>query len=476
MRQGIKNWLQASVVCRLLSSLGNKISAFMAEGFLWRWLTREPIPDGNTRTDRLFRRIVDGKFCEFLRSGFLFSLLMRIPELPWIFLMLTLFAAMALPTLVVMLLSLMTLALTLLALIFRKEQLPPVTGGINMWILFALMTLLYTFVNFGGMQGILAGGIRFCMLPLLPCAWVLLHRKKRVWRTVYAFAGASFAVGMYGMYQYFTGALSAKWTDIDLFSESFGRLVSTFENPNVYGTFLLIALPVVLVAAIVARGWRGKTFLWVTAALLTVNLFLTYSRGCYLAVVISLFVLLVCKGRGWLWVGAGALALSPFYLPESVLSRIASIGNLGDSSVSYRINIWKGSLAMLEKYWWMGVGIGDGAFRSIYENFALGAVEDAPHAHNLALQTMAESGVLGLLVLILLFACLFRTACSAVKRSVGADKWLRLSLIAAWCGLLFQGITDYIFYNNNLFAIMMISLGVMITGIPQRKEEDQHEG
>ncbi len=476
MRQGIKNWLEASFVCRFLAKLGAKISAFFAAGAIWRWLTGEKEPDANSRTDRLFAAFLNSKFCDFLRSGWILGLLMRIPELPWVFLMLTLLAALGLPTLVVMLLSLMTLVLTLLSLIYRKDKLPPVTGGVRVWLLFALITLLYTFINYGGLKGVLAGGIRFCMLPLLPCAWVLLSKEQRVWRTLYVFAVASCGVGLYGMYQYFTGALSVKWTDVDLFSESFGRLVATFENPNVYGTFLLIALPVVLLSAVFAKGWRGKTFLWFTTVLLTVNLFLTYSRGCYLALVVSLFVLLVCKGRGWLWVGVGALALCPLYLPESVMSRIASIGNLADSSVSYRINIWKGALSMLEQYWWMGVGIGDGAFRSIYENHALTAVEDAPHAHNLFLQFMAESGVLGLVILVLFFLFLFRSAISAVCRSNGAGKWLRLSLVAAWCGLLFQGLTDYIFYNNNLFAIMMISLGAMISCIPQRKEDDQNEG
>ncbi len=475
MRQYVKDWLQASAVCRGLSKASHRFFEFLCSGAIWGWLSGEKQPDGNSRADRWFAAFIDSKFCDFLRSSTLLGLLMRIPNLPWVFLMITLIAAMALPTLGVMCLSLLTLLFTLLSLIFRKTELPAVSGGIRVWFLYALITLVYTFVNYGGLKGMLAGGIRFCMLPLLPCAWVILQGSKQVWRTVYTFTGASLAVGLYGMYQYFSGSLSTKWTDVDLFSESFGRLVSTFENPNVYGTFLLIALPVVGIASIFVKGWRSKVFFWFTAALLTVNMFLTYSRGCYLALVISLLVLLIVKGRNWIWGGIGAIALCPLYLPESVLSRIASIGNMADSSIAYRVNIWIGSLDMLKEYWWMGVGIGDGAFRSIYENHALIAVEDAPHAHNLLLQTMAESGILGLLILALLFAFLFRSAISAVMRSSGAAKWLRLALIVAWCGLLFQGLTDYIFYNNNLFAIMMVSLGMMIGNI-QRKDGTENEG
>ncbi len=470
MREKIMAYLRVSTVCRWLDKLGKHAAAFFDSSFLGKWFVSQELPCGTGRADRLAQKFLDSRFCDFLRSGYVLRLLSRIPEAAWICLMLTAVGSMILPTLAVMILSLLTLAFTLLGLLYRTEKLPPVTGGIIGWLMFATVTLVYTFVNYGGTKGILAGGIRFVMLPLLPCAWVLLSKAGRVCRTLYVFCGASLGVGVYGLYQYLTGALSAHWTDTALFSEEMGRLTATFENPNVYGTFLLIAVPVSLLSAIFAKGWRSRVFFGVTAALLTVNMFLTYSRGCYVSLAICLFILLVAKGKAWLWAGVGALALCPLYLPESVLSRIMSIGNLADTSVSYRINIWKGVLKMLSGYWWMGVGIGDTAFKSVYESVAMTAVEDAPHAHNLFLQIMCESGVLGLLVLCILFVLLFRTAASAVHRSTGKEKWLRLSLAAAWFALLIQGLTDYIFYNNNLFAIMMISLGAMISNI-KRKDE-----
>ncbi len=463
MKQKLLEILNASVLCRTLGAAGKKIGAFLSSSAIFSWFAAER-PTGDSRFDRIANGIVESRFGDFIRSGKLIYWLLKIPELPWVFLMLTLVGSMALPTLAVMLLSLMTLALTLAAIFYKKVPLPHFSGGVRVWVLFALMTLVFTLVNYGGVKGILAGGIRFCMLPLLPCTWVLLSESKRVWRTLYVFGAASLAVSLYGMYQYFFTALSAQWTDTDLFSEELGRLTATFENPNVYGTFLLIAVPVTLMAAIFGKGWRAKTFFGLTAALTTLNMFLTYSRGCYVALLVSVLILLFCKGRGWLWAGAGALALSPFYLPESVMQRIMSIGNLADTSVSYRINIWKGALNMFEKYWWMGVGIGDAAFVSIYQSEALTAVEDAPHAHNLFLQIACEGGILGLVILIVFFIWIFRSGISALAGTTGFAKWMRLSLVAVWVGLLVQGMTDYIFYNNNLFAIMMISLGGMIAG------------
>ncbi len=462
MKQKIADILQASLICRALRKCGKKIGEFFGSTVLFSWFTREK-PSGKSRTDRLFAYVINSKFGDFVRSGKLISWLLLIPELPWVFLMLSMVGAMTMPTLAVMLFSLATLVLTVFALFYRKLSIPKANGAVRVWFLFALMTLIFTLVNYGGIKGMLAGGIRFCMLPLLPCAWIILSDKKRVWRTLWVFGAATIGISLYGVYQFFFTTLSTKWTDTELFNENFGRLTATFENPNVYGTFLIIAVPIALMSAIFAKGWRAKVFFGVGAAIATVNMFLTYSRGCYVALFVTLAILLISKGKGWLWAGAGAAALSPFYLPESVLQRIMSIGNLADSSVSYRINIWKGAFAMFQKYWWMGVGIGDAAFVSIYQSEALTAVEDAPHAHNLFLQIACEGGILGLIVLILFIAYVFRSAVSYLAKSQGFSKWMRLTLIAIWGGLLVQGMTDYIFYNNNLFAIMMISLGAMVT-------------
>ncbi|MBR5783524.1 MAG: O-antigen ligase family protein [Clostridia bacterium] len=462
----LRSLFATSVVWRGLTSATRKLSAFFAAGKLWQWMTGAD----EGRQVGWLTRFIDSKFCDFFRSSTLLGWLTAVPELPWLCLMLTGLSALLMPTLVVMLLSLVTFVLTVMAVIFRKEKLPLINSGVAAWALFALVTLAFTLCNYGGLKGVLAGGIRFCMLPSLPSAWILLSKAGRVKKTALVFTAGVAAVGLYGLYQYFAGAMSSLWTDTEMFSEDFGRLTSTFENPNVYGTFLLLGLPIALVSLLTAKRKRERLFYALTSAVALINFVLTYSRGCYVSMVLILFILLLCYGRNWLWAGVGALAAMPFCLPESVLQRVMSIGNLADTSVSYRISIWEGALKMLEHCWWSGVGIGDTAFVAVYDYTALDAIE-APHAHNLLLQTICESGVLGLIALIALFVCLFRTAMSSTCRESGQIKWWRLALIACWSGLLVQGLTDYIFYNNNLFVIMLISMGAMIA---QPKEEGNY--
>ena len=75
-----------------------------------------------------------------------------------------------------------------------------------------------------------------------------------------------------------------------------------------------------------------------------------------------------------------------------MINRFASIGNLGDSSTSYRVYIWMGTLAMLKDYWMCGIGPGDAAFNLVYPKYSYSGIV-APHAHNLFLQIVCDAGV-----------------------------------------------------------------------------------
>ena len=55
----------------------------------------------------------------------------------------------------------------------------------------------------------------------------------------------------------------------------------------------------------------------------------------------------------------------PFVLPETIINRFLSIGNMADSSTSYRVYIWLGTIAMLKDYWFCGIGPGAAAFNQV---------------------------------------------------------------------------------------------------------------
>ncbi len=320
-----------------------------------------------------------------------------------------------------------------------------------------------------------------------------------------AILGAAF-VSLYGILQYFTGSIgeAGAWLDTEMFEDIAGRVVSTLENPNMLAEYLILLLPIAA-CRFLTRGTPVKRAAGLcAAALMGVCLILTWSRGAWLGLIFGAFLfLLIWHRRALSLILAGVIAVPflPFVLPDSIISRFTSIGNLADTSTSYRLNIWRGAVHMLGDFWHSGIGVGEAAWDTVYPRYSLAAIEAAPHAHNLYLQTWIECGIVGILLLFvfLFFLCQanfsFYRALSDMRKTIvesisvthlkpnmgesrtavihdnGTDRAsaekeitaLRLNAAAPLCGLLAalaQGLTDYTWYNYRVFLMFWLVAGL----------------
>ena len=89
----------------------------------------------------------------------------------------------------------------------------------------------------------------------------------------------------------------------------------------------------------------------------------------------------------------------PFVLPQSILERLISIGNIGDSSTAYRVSVWIASARMARDFWMSGVGFGSDAFAAVYSGYALNGAGFALHSHNFYIQLVVDMGIGGLCLL-----------------------------------------------------------------------------
>jgi putative inorganic carbon (HCO3(-)) transporter len=283
----------------------------------------------------------------------------------------------------------------------------------------------------------------------------------------FAFAAIAMVTGFIGVYQIVMRIVDMTWVDVDLFGEIQLRAFASFANPNVYGTYLLLAVPLSASMILYVKKPLLKLLALGVTGLLLYNLMMTYSRGCYLALAVAaLFFILLIGKRIMVFFLAGLLtlpvtipALLP-YIPANILNRITSITNLSDSSTSYRLSIWQGTLRILQDYWAVGLGQGIDAYNKVYPYYGFNAVV-APHSHNLFLQIFVETGILGLLVFLGLLAAFFRTMTVYLRKERDwRKKTVAMAMMAGVVGFLFQGIFDYVFYNNRVMLIFYIYLGL----------------
>lgn len=281
------------------------------------------------------------------------------------------------------------------------------------------------------------------------------------------FVLAGTLVSLYGIYQYFyydPGSAGA-WIDSDKFSDITNRVYSTLGNPNVLGEYLILITPFSFACVLTAKTWPKRLLYLAITALMLLCMLFTSSRGGWLGILFAAAIFAVMLDARLLLVGLVGLVALYFILPDWVITRFTSIGDFTDSSTSYRVYIWLGTISMLKDYWLSGIGPGITAFNTIYPAYSYNTIA-APHAHNLFLQLTSDAGIIGLLLFLMVILSYYRMAFGAFSRE--KDRPTRVYLIAAVSavsGFLLQGVTDYSFYNHRvaLFFWVVIALGSILS-------------
>ncbi len=374
---------------------------------------------------------------------------------------LTVFAAPLLPTMAVLALSLLS-CLALLVKFGREWDAALVWSPLNQWIwLYAAVYLVCTFTSVSR-DGSMHGGLLTAVFVLF--AVVLQNavtERRQLDRLIYLLVAGGFLVSLYGFLQVFTGAESADaWVDEDAFSTITQRVYSTLDNPNVLSEYLLLILPLGAACAINARTAYGRAAGVAATGCMLLCMALTYSRGGWLGLALSIALFLVLLDRRFVVLGLIALLCLPFVLPDTIWTRLTSVGDLSDGSTSYRLYIWLGTLSMLKDYWFCGIGTGISAYTAVYPRYSYNAVS-APHAHNLFLQVMCECGICGLVILLGLIVSFYRALSTRLKKAAARRERIQIiALLSGMLGFLFQSMTDYSFYNYRVELVFWIVIAL----------------
>ena len=343
-------------------------------------------------------------------------------------------------------------------------------------ILYAAIYLAGTFFssNFAASRnpGILS--VAFILFGVVLYNAITNRSQLDVLLTLVVTAGA--LVSIYGILQYIFGwgYQSAAWVDSDMFSSIGFRVSSTLENPNMLGQYLLLTIPLGGAKLLSSKSVGERLYYLCCCGVMCLCMILTYSRGAWLGLLFAGAAFVVLLNPRFILLAPFALIALYFVLPETVVSRFTSIGNMTDNSTSYRVNIWLGTLAMLKDgYWLCGIGPGDAAFNQIYPAYSYNAIV-APHSHNLFLQIMCDAGVCALLVFLIILWQFVRTLCVALKdRSNKESSLLQIAFLSGMAGFLVQAMTDYSFYN---YRVMFMFWAYLVLGMAAARRNELPEG
>ncbi len=295
-----------------------------------------------------------------------------------------------------------------------------------------------------------------------------IKTKKLMIKAVTALLTGGLLSAALGVYQRVVGLeKSLVWVDTTMFKDIGTRVIGSFDNPNVFGEFLVMLLPMAIAVFFLSKR-NYKILSAALVAVLGAALIFTYSRGAWLGGLFSVVIFLCFYSINYFKFFLSGFLLVPFIpklLPSSILNRFGSIGDMADTSTSYRVSIWQAAVKMMNAFWATGIGLGSQNFTYYYPAFALSGAQFALHSHNLYFQLVIEIGALGLICFLCAVIWSFKNAFIVYKNS--EDKVLKFIMIALACGIvavLVQALTDNIWYNYRIFLSFWMLIGLLSGG------------
>lgn len=370
------------------------------------------------------------------------------------------------PTMALVALIMFTFVSFVLRFIFDEDMTFKRTALDIPMLLFACVLAVSAVTSFAVKSSVMAVLVYLAFILSYFLLTNFVNTKQRLFALIALMLFVGLFVAAYGIYQHIFGfAGGTVWTDTDMFSDIETRVVSTFENPNVLGEYLLLLIPVGLAVVWGAKKGYNKLIHLAIVGALSLCMIYTYSRGNWIGLLVAVFMFFMFYDRRFVWLGVVALLLSPMFLPQNVINRFLSVGDMGDTSTSYRVYIWMGTLNMLKDYWFSGIGVGTEAFNKIYPLYAYSGVM-APHSHNLYLQIITENGIVGLAIFVSMLVVYFKMCISTIITC--KDKFLKAlitGLAAGMLGYLVQGMFDNVWYNYRVFLLFFVIIGITAASI-----------
>ncbi|MBQ9736603.1 MAG: O-antigen ligase family protein [Clostridia bacterium] len=312
----------------------------------------------------------------------------------------------------------------------------------RVFLLFLLCSLSGAVLPLSRARSVLSALLR--LVFFLP---IFASSARRAIKTGLLFAGG--ALGALSLLSLALGYGKTGYTDPTLAGE-LARAAPVFGNPNVLAAFLLpptlLSLGEMLFPSQdgTRRIFSGAVFLLGAGGICA-----TFSRGALLALCLGVALLAVWRMGAWraALLFFSSLPLLLLLLPDTLCARLSSVLS-PDSSVLYRLSLWRSVLRLPLRSLLFGGGEGKEAMMALLSPVLASGLLHIEHTHSLFLHVLVADGLVGLL-----FFLVFCALSLWKSRRAGA--------VSAVLALLCYGIFDDPLYSGQTEVIFWLSFGLL---------------
>ncbi len=252
------------------------------------------------------------------------------------------------------------------------------------------------------------------------------------------------------------------------------RLIWPFEYPDAVGEFVALGLPLLGVVAVAGRTPLGRAAAAAGFVLVVVCLGLTDSHGGILAAVVGLVVL----GLLWPWDSrfsatarrAATLSLGAAVAAAIVLFVVTGAAQHawnafkdphmhGGLSGSHRYQYWRAAVHAFDSQPWHGIGPGTFQFYWAQHNSLNEFVLDA---HSLYFETLAELGIVGLVLIVCLFVTVLVAGIRRALRVTGRERLTCAAAVAGFAAFCAAASFDWVWQIGVIPMVAMVLAAVAL--------------
>lgn len=243
-----------------------------------------------------------------------------------------------------------------------------------------------------------------------------------------------------------------------------------------FGTILAMAIIYLVVYIFWYKtGYKKKFFLISLNIILLISLILTLARGAWVALIISVYVIMAIKDKKILIYFLVScllfLLVVPYFISDIYIDRFKSIFDTEhDKSNTTRLELWRGALLIYRDHWINGIGLDNFSEVIKMKPYYRESMISTSHAHNNFLQVAAETGSIGLISFILLFIVIINQLYKYYRLAMNNKlKLFYLGTIGMIVVYLSHGLTEYNLNDRFSGRLVWFVIGISIV-LARRKD------
>jgi putative inorganic carbon (hco3(-)) transporter len=307
-----------------------------------------------------------------------------------------------------------------------------------------------------------------------------IETRQQIESIVKAMLLSTIGVALFGFYQVWDKGYTDLYYHLyplqeDSLDEWSGRITSFLFHFNSLAGYLNLVLPFSLACMVLAKDRWMRYLATLCHSLTGAGLYFTGSRGGLIAyggmLLASLWFLKPRRVVLLRVLLAAALSVAVVMSLQRESSGGARLQEVDEFTSASRLALWGAADAMFVQHPVLGVGYGN--YRSLYGDYIPGAAPDQLDAHNLYLQFLSETGVIGFAVFFVIISIFVRMA---IKLARSHDPFCRLVGIGtggAIAATLIHGMVDYLFNVSPQFgALFWLVLALGLVAFERRQREE----